>query len=164
MNYRVCEALVLTKEDLGEKDALVYLYNPFLGRIAAKVQSARKITSKLNAHLEPGNLVTVQLVKKNNYQLTDALVDNHLPRSQPFIKFLDFIKLMTAEGLDDGGLWHLLLAGRADYRRALRVLGFDPRFAGCEKCGRPPVFFLITQTNFWCEKCADPQWPDLLKF
>lgn len=164
MNYRVSEAVVLSKEDLGESDALVHLYSPHLGRITAKVQSAKKITSKLNPHLEPGGLVTVQLVKKNSYQIIDALRESRPEPTATLIKFMDFVKAMTFEGGPEVGLWRLLVAGRPDFRAALKILGFDPSFAKCEGCGGQPDFFLITQNNFWCSRCGNVQWPDLVKF
>ena len=66
MQEHFTEALVLDKEILGELDYRVFLYTQQLGKIAAKVRSGRRITSKLAPHLEPLNFIQARLIEKNS--------------------------------------------------------------------------------------------------
>jgi len=83
------EAIVLDREELGEFDSRIFLYTKILGKVAARAQSARKITSKLSAHIEPLNLVNARLVYGKNFQLVDALRFQKLGKD--FLKILRFV-------------------------------------------------------------------------
>ena len=52
----------------------VILFMEKMGKLLARAQSLRKITSKLAAHLQPGNLARVRVIEKGNLvQVVDAL-------------------------------------------------------------------------------------------
>ena len=149
------EAIVLDKEPSGDFDARVHLYTKELGRVVGKVTSARKITSKLNAHLEPLNIIDVRIVNKNNFQIVDALRKNRLPPK--FLNIVRLIKELTAENDPDYSLWSLLMIlGQQNEPRlslVLANLGFAPESASCENCGVSPEFFSPKELIFYCKQC-----------
>lgn len=167
------EAIVLGKEDLSEQDSRVFLYVKDRGRITAKVTSARKITSKLAAHLEPLNYLTVRLISKKDawnergFQLTDAL----LIKSPTFSRLeadwfrkavlvFDLMAKMLPEGVYDEELWQALFdildqKLMPDLRGALKILGFDSVFSRCELCSKnSPEYFLPVSNFFVCRSCS----------
>ncbi|PIU98272.1 hypothetical protein COS61_02315 [Candidatus Wolfebacteria bacterium CG03_land_8_20_14_0_80_40_12] len=148
-------ALVLDAENSGEFDKRVYLYTKELGKVVAKARSARKITSKLAAYLEPFNFVRIRLVEKNGFQITDALSFGKAEVSRQNADFLQFIKEMTFELQPDKKLWFFLRKKKFAYCPALKILGFDPDFASCQTCGKKTVsYFLKTDQTFFCRNCA----------
>lgn len=154
----VSEAIVLDKRPMGEQDIYVTLFTKNLGKITARAISARKITSKLNAHLEPLDLTLARFVYKKEYRLTDALVINRFsgePTSA--LKLVKFINEMTVEGEDDPQLWGelapALRSGSISYVNFLKILGFDPLYATCGKCSGKPDYFSIEDLSFWCQNC-----------
>lgn len=147
----VTEAIVLDKEWQGEQDARTHLFTKDLGRVLAKATSARKITSKLNPHLEPLNRVIVRLVQKNHLpQLVDAVRSERLPIVM--LAPLRAVKELAAEYEQDAELW-AAFHQRAPLKDVLRILGYDPRFAQCEECGAPPMHFSFTHHAFVCDRC-----------
>ena len=159
------EAVVLDKEEMGEYDSRVFFYTKELGKVSAKATSARKITSKLSAHLEPLNLIKLRLVHKNNFMITDALViDNFTNWRQSanlgqVLEMLNFVKEMTFEGQDDYQLWttlkSVLYSSTISYISLLKVFGFDPQFALCESCQNKPNYFFAKDFIFYCKNCLD---------
>lgn len=146
------EAIVLNKEPLHESDCKVTFFCRDLGKISAKVKSGRRITSKLSPHLEPLNLVTLRLVGKNGLHVADALKVGELPVAQ--LKLLRFLDAILSESEGDYRLWSELRKGGLTIGNALALLGFDPSFAVCEKCGRTPDYFLAGDNVYLCRLCA----------
>ena len=174
MDEFVTEALVLDKESVRETDARVFLYTKHIGGIAAKVTSARKMTAKLNAHVEPMTLTIVRLVKKNNesqgYQLTDALTVDPLllwkKDAAMFRRGLGILALLRSEQFiesPDVELWELLTqifciapdSNKNYHGMVLKALGFDPLFAQCASCGGRPEYFYGTDQSFYCLRCSE---------
>jgi len=148
----ITHAIVLDKEPLNETDARVFLYTQELGRITAKIISARKIISKLNGHLEPLNLVWIRLIKKNIFQVADALKVGAL--SQNNLAVLRLIKELTADSQPDLELWSLIQRNELTEEKVLRILGFDKQFATCQLCGSSQqLFFSITDLVYFCQNC-----------
>lgn len=110
-------AIVLKRENIFEADRLYHLYTEDFGRIKAVAGSVRKINAKLSGHLEPFNLVWVELMTKKNGDLfiTTALSHKNLLKTiSPFhftifIKMADFILKMMKEPLKDNETWFLIL-------------------------------------------------------
>ena len=153
-NEYFTEAIVLDKEPAGEADSQVYLYTKELGRVTAKVISARKITSKLAGHLEPLNVIQVRLVQKNRFQVVDALRISTLPRTVAMLNALRLAKDLTGEGQADSELWNVLSGGRATGVTVLSALGFDSQYAMCENCGNgTPSHFIYQRLEYWCSSC-----------
>ena len=144
------DAIVLDKIPQGEADMRVILYTRELGRVSAKVTSARKITSKLNGHLEPFMISQVRLVQKNGIpQLVDALQSGRLPVSQ--LRPLEIVREITPEWEPDNMIWALLVSGKATEQNILKVLGFDPEYAACSLCeGNNSLSFSTASLNYLC--------------
>ena len=127
MTEYVMDAVVLGKEPTGDYDMTVTLFTETLGKVSARATSARKITSKLAAHVEPGLLTTVRLTAKNGrtngsrFQLTDALSKDHL--FTDYI-FLDTVDKVTLGGAHDHDLWQFLSRGVPSQEELLAVSGF----------------------------------------
>jgi recombinational DNA repair protein (RecF pathway) len=147
------DAIVLDKNPYGEADMRVVLYTREMGRVIAKVTSARKITSKLNGHLEPFMLSKVRLVQKNGIpQLIDALQFGRLPVSQ--LRSLEIVREITPDWEPDNLLWALLVSGKADEQSILKVLGFDSQYAACSLCeSNDSLAFSTASLNYFCANC-----------
>ncbi|MDP3015152.1 MAG: DNA repair protein RecO [bacterium] len=151
------KSLVLDEENINELDKLVYLYTEELGKVVARAKSARKITSKLAAYLEPLNFIRVRLVEKNGFQIVDALSFDKIAASQQNLAISQFIKEMTAELQPDKKLWRFIRQSAEknfSYRPLLKILGFDPDFARCHICDSPSVvYFFKNDQIFFCQRC-----------
>ena len=146
------EALVLEKESSGEEDAKVILFTKELGKISAKIKSARKILSKLNGHLEPLNLVKVRLINKNKFQVADVLRVDALPIEN--FAALRLIKEMSAEEQPDLVMWNLIVCREFAEGKILAAAGFDPQFAVCQNCGSiSDLKFSIQNLEYFCQNC-----------
>lgn len=152
------KAFVLDSENINELDKLVYLYTEELGKVVARAKSARKITSKLAAYLEPLNFIRVRLIEKNGFQVVDALNFNRIAVSPQSLAINRFIKEMTAEIQPDKKLWRFIrrLADKNfSYRPLLKILGFDPDFARCQICdSRSVAYFSKNDHIFFCRQCS----------
>jgi DNA repair protein RecO (recombination protein O) len=60
------EAIVLKKKNLLDKDVLVFLFTETEGKVVVLAKGIRKLTSRRSPHLQTGNLIVVQLHRKNN--------------------------------------------------------------------------------------------------
>ncbi len=125
---QVTEAIVLEKEYVGESDAKIHLYTKKFGKVRVRATSARKITSKLGPHLEPGMLISARLVSKNsdssliqNFRLADALASQKLFSD---FKFLDLVKDLTLDMHNEDEMWEFLKRGVPDAENLLRISGF----------------------------------------
>ena len=160
IEYYFPEAVVLVRDSVGEADSRVFVYAKDFGKLNAKVRSARKITSKLSSHLEPGNLIQVRLVEKNGLQVVDALKTGKVEINFPDLFFLNEV---FHEADFDSAVWGILVgsstlrSGREpfDWKKVLRVLGWDPEQASCGICKRnKPYSFNINEQSFICENCV----------
>ncbi|OGY60759.1 MAG: hypothetical protein A3I31_02105 [Candidatus Colwellbacteria bacterium RIFCSPLOWO2_02_FULL_44_20b] len=159
------EAIVLGKEKRGDIDSTVILYSKSLGKIRAFVKSARKITSKLSPHLEPGMLVRARLIqgekRGGNFQVADVLSEERYKEAEA-VKMLRFANDMTAEGEEDIRFWQalklLLKEKRFDppaYQLLLHILGFSTQTASCNRCHSKKVDYFITdEVLFLCRPCS----------
>jgi recombinational DNA repair protein (RecF pathway) len=156
----VTEAVVLDKVDLKEQDLRVFLFTKDFGKVIAKMTSGRKITSKLNGHLEPSSLTTVKIVDKNSPQIIDALMIKKVNIDKILSKILFLVKEISPENQSEPLLWDFLVllmdkeAEEKDFIEALRILGFDPKHAKCNNCLKgSPNFFSIKDLAFYCKNC-----------
>ena len=142
-------AIVLKREDIFEADRLYHIYTEDFGKIRTIAGGVRKINAKLTGHLEPFNLVWMELITKKNGDLfiTTALSygkllnQNALPSQITlFSKMADFVLKMLKGPQKDNALWDFILmnflkassveAGGADkflseYKTSfIKILGF----------------------------------------
>lgn len=150
----------MDKEPLGEIDSRVYLYTRLFGKVAAKVKSARKITSKLAAHLEPLNLVDLRLISGRDYQVVDALKKGRLIDVE-FLRVLNLIKQASAENQPDEEIWQILknqlispISPAVAGKMILKSLGFNPQYAACFNCQQMnPKIFSFIDAQYLCLSC-----------
>ncbi|NCO15261.1 DNA repair protein RecO [Candidatus Wolfebacteria bacterium CG18_big_fil_WC_8_21_14_2_50_39_7] len=166
------KALVLDQENSGEFDKLIFFYTEDLGKVVAKAKSIRKITSKLASQLEPLNFVRVRLVKKNGFQVVDALAFDKIKASQPALELVRFIKEMTFELQPDRKFWLLIRKTfqnlknnkKFSYKPLLKALGFALDFARCSVCdSKFVVYFSKTEQVFLCRRCAPTPIKDFIE-
>lgn len=151
MQEYVTEAVMLNKQPVRDVDARYSFFSKRFGKISGKATSSRKITSKLAGHLEPGNLVQIRFVETGGTQIVDALKKKRLNIS---LKDLGFLYEMLPEGEPEADLWEELIKNDFSWRNALAILGWDPKGAVCEICGKPATHFFITRQEFFCATCA----------
>lgn len=169
MTEHFTEALVINKRDGGEADSLITLYTKDLGKVIARAKGAKRIVSKLNAHLEPLNFISVRLIEGRGFQIADALIVDRRPllKNTPedllkSLKLIQFINEMTVELQPDHNFWlatKKAMSGPLNdeknlYRHLLKILGFDPEFAVCFSCRKKPVkYFFKEDQAFFCGQC-----------
>ncbi|MCL5733958.1 MAG: recombination protein O N-terminal domain-containing protein [Patescibacteria group bacterium] len=146
------EAIVLKKEPLNEADYLISVFTKNFGKILVKAKSAQKITSKLSAHLEPGNLIQIRLIEKNSAQVIEAFKISRLALK---IADLEKLNLVLAENQPDENLWQILNEKNMSWQKTLKILGWDPTASRCHNCGQNNTrFFSINDQIFLCQKCS----------
>jgi recombinational DNA repair protein (RecF pathway) len=169
MTEHYTPAVVLSRAPRNESDLAVALYTKKLGRVNAVVKGARKITSKLSGHLQPGSLVDARIIDKGSFQLVDVLSRGKLcPPSADFIRFLNFMDDMTPYTQPDMHLWHILevVLKRCQpvpsvYRQVLETMGFlgagpdsTPLCQNCERPDAQVAYFYAPDIMFLCSKCV----------
>lgn len=153
MREFVAEALVLGKEPSRELDLRVTFFAKQLGKFTAKAKSARRILSKLSPHLEPGSFVRARFIEKGSLQVIDALqVKSSLFSPQDVV----CLSAILGEGDCNDELWEALQDERGmQWQNVLRILGWDPFHARCEKCTKQkPERFDPQSQRFFCVPCA----------
>lgn len=162
MREYVTWAVVLNKEPLRDFDTRYSFLTRQFGKVVGKATSARKITSKLAGHLEPGSLAQVRFIDRNHgsgTQIADALKAGRVDISLNDLRALSGI---LAEGDADNALWAACTQGKFSWRSALRIMGWDPEGAECERCGKPAAAFYVPRQDFFCASCASKTRPDAL--
>ena len=154
MLEQVTQAIVLDKEFTTDAHVRVHLFTRGAGKIVAKAVSARKITCKLGAHLEPLSVSTVRFVQKNHLpMLIDALRFDRLPLAS--LLNARIVRELAPEWEPDEELWALLSAKVPPLPHVLlAALGYDPTFAACEWCGGTPDYFSFRTQLFLCASCV----------
>lgn len=111
-------AIILKRENIFEADRLYHLYTEDFGKVRTIAGSARKFNSKLAGHLEPFNLIWVELMSKRNGDLfittalshKEFLNQNALPAQIAlFVKMADFTCSMLKGPQKDDILWNFIL-------------------------------------------------------
>ena len=151
MQEYLSDAVVLSREPSGELDLRISLFTKKFGKLVGKVKSARKITSKLSGHLEPGNLIKVRVIEKNGFQIADALKS---ARTDTKEADLEVLGTLLHDEEPDSGLWALITSGNFNWKETLRLLGWDPDAANCSRCGRKPETFFTPHQEFFCRSCV----------
>jgi recombinational DNA repair protein (RecF pathway) len=147
----ISEAIVLTIESNGDLDCRAALFTKNFGKITAKVKSAKKITSKLRGHLEPGNLVISRFVLKNSFQLVDVLKQSKLNLD---FRDLYLLNKILPEMEEEQNLYLKLKNNDFNWMEILKILGWNPKEAKCFNCGSKNIYaFDIDSQDFFCEKC-----------
>jgi DNA repair protein RecO len=147
-------AIVLKRENIFEADRLYHLYTEDFGKVKAIAGGVRKINAKLTGHLEPFNLVWVELMTKKGGDLfiTTALSEMSLLENNAspilislFVKMSDFALKMLRGQEKDKAIWNFILnsflsarAGGADkflndYKSGfIKIMGFGDNLKEAE--------------------------------
>ena len=171
MQEYLSEAVVLDSFPNGNLDARFIFLTKRFGKLTGKAKSARKITSKLSGHLQPGNLVQARMIEKNGLQVVDALKKSRLSLSLAELRFLGEL---LAEAEPEFTIWemlvtrpHLPASQQGEQARhgfswntALKILGWDPDFASCAMCAAKIEAFHPRTQEFFCKNCASKLRPD----
>ena len=168
MQECVTEALVLLKEPFSEYDARITLYTRLNGKLWAKAKSVRKITSKLNAHLEPGMVTLIRLTTRKddhvgkdlNWYLTDSLNEF---RAYTNFEFLESIARLIPDHMGRSDLfWNFLMKGEVNWRGLYSNLGYQNLNSTCMNCGEENIaYFSKSDETFIGAICA-LNFPDYL--
>ena len=158
MQEYVSEAIVLRIGPRREADGAVVLFTRRFGKVAARLRSVRKITSKLAGHLQPGNVVAVRLIEKHGLQAVDAVKKRSLEIAPADLNFLE---RLLPEFEADPELWASVAKDGIRWRGVLAHLGWDPERGHCAGCraGLAEAFATETQ-EFFCAACASKLRPD----
>ena len=151
MREYLSEAVVLAKMPSNHIDARYSIFTKRYGKMVAKGVSARKITSKLAGHLEPGMFARVRLIERGGLTVVDALKDR---RADISLANLHFLSRLLAENEPEPLVWDILEQGKFDWKAVLQVVGWDPRHAACALCGATPISgFSVARQEFFCTRC-----------
>ncbi len=112
------KALVLKRVNTGEYDRILTLLTPEQGKIVAVAKGVRRLTSKQRAFLEPGNYVTIFLVKTSSLPLiiqTKLMNDfsqlkKNLKSVKKLVEILEIIDQLFPEGVDEVELFEQLVS------------------------------------------------------
>jgi len=149
------KAVVLKREDIFEADRLYHLYTEDFGKVRAIAGGVRKINAKLTGHLEPFNLVWVELMAKKGGDLfiTTALSETNLLGSGAspnqislFTRMSDFALKMLRGQEKDEAMWNFILNSfikareierdgsfLGDYKSGfIKIMGFGDNFKDAE--------------------------------
>lgn len=175
-------AIVLSRYDISEYDAIVLFYSLDFGKISILAKGLKRPKSKLAGHLEPLNLVELMIIegREKNY-VGSAISDNSflgiknsynkLVLAGSAIKFLkdlsfeqeadfniflllrDFLINLNNYDQDDAYLDFLLLYFKV---RILDILGYNFDFSRCSACGQvSAIFFDFFNKEVLCLNCSN---------
>jgi recombinational DNA repair protein (RecF pathway) len=150
----ISEAIVLDNDLFDDLDIKVFLLTPELGKIICSVKSARKITSKLRGHIEPGNLAIVRIVlgRKNNFKLVDAF---KLKKLNLNTSNLHLLNKLLVELAPEKTLYYQLKNEKFNWLEIFKILGWYSKESRCFVCGLKQIYaFHINSQDFACNKCS----------
>jgi DNA repair protein RecO (recombination protein O) len=156
MREYIDEAIILNKRESGHLDSRYSIFTRRFGKMVAKAKSARKTTSKLAGHLEPGSVADVRLIEMHGLQVVDALKNDSVFSGQAAsLADLYLLDRLLAEAEPEPFIWALARRGQFLWPEILRTLGWDPAEAVCSVCGVSPVAgFWMPRQDFFCKKCS----------
>ncbi|MBI4294882.1 MAG: DNA repair protein RecO [Chloroflexi bacterium] len=111
------EALVLRQARLGEADAILTLYTPFIGKLRAAARGLRRPQSKLAGHLEPLSRSSLMLSQGQNMDVVTQAqsLESFLPlradlwRSTCAVYAAELVDRFTEEHISNNPLYKLLV-------------------------------------------------------
>ena len=152
MQEYVTNAIILRKDPLREQDGRYTFFTQRFGKVTGRATSSRKITSKLSAHLEPGNLSRVRFVEARGTQIVDAL---KTVRTSLSVTDLHFLSEILPDGEPEPKLWTMFANEGFSWTKTLQILGWDSEGVACAQCNKEPArYFYIPRQEFFCSACA----------
>lgn len=175
MNSYYITGIILSRENIGEKDRLVTFLTKERGRLRAVARGSRKISSKMAGNLEPFNLVrcwlhigkTFDIVKNVELKRTFPNVIRDIDTYMTAIKMVEFIQTIVQENDKSEDIFKLLLGvlvalDRSDNLDSIKIFfwinvliltGYRMRLDRCI-CGREDVkYFSPSMGGVVCLDC-----------
>ncbi len=176
-------ALVLRARRLGEKDKLLTLLSPEIGKVGARAPGACSVKSKLSAGAEPFIVATFLLHRgKSLYTISQLEVGETYANIRGNVHDYAlglYLAEMVEKTIEEGGeaspaiyrlltdCWHLLNEQKGDRDilsryfelRLLDLLGYRPHLHDCVFCGetKGPFYWNNSNGGIFCENCSEGQ-------
>ena len=189
--YRV-NAAMLYRSPLGEYNVIATLYTAEKGKLELMARGAKKIQSKLYAHLEPISLVKVMVVRGKQYDYIGSAISencyfnlkNNLAKIKAAGEAIRILKLIVKAGDRDKEIFTLLISYwdflnnteiDLDYDlfvqlfifKLLIKLGHQPELCFCVSCNNKILptgnKFDLAKGGLVCAKCLSVSEKNQLK-
>jgi len=180
MRTYAASGIVLRRIDLGEKDRILTILTKELGKLSAVAKGSRRPGSKLGGASEPFTCSKMLLASGRELDvLSQAEIKESFPNTRSEIArvayaiyFLELVNHFTEERQPNPDLFDTLLSAlyvlesgtdpeitaRYFELQLLSVLGYEPHFDGCLRCGRrigrERVAFSPSLGGIVCGKCS----------
>lgn len=181
-------AIVLRRIDLGEKDRILTVYTREAGKVSVVAKGSRRPGSKLSGATEPFTYCRMFLSRGRDLEvLSQAEIKESFPRLRTDMKavayavyILELTHAFTDEREPNPDLFDTLLsvlyvlesgtdpeiAARYYELQMLSILGYEPHFDSCLRCGKPigreRVAFSPALGGIVCMDCG-PLPPDAIE-
>jgi len=168
------DAVVLGRRDIGEADRLLTIFSRTMGKMRVIAKGARRTTSRMAAHLEPGRESRLFLVERRSLPLitqveTSRLFVGHSPDLAELKDLFSLLEI-TANLLDDNQrdsrLYDLLTETLEQFTqtrdlparqqllvaymlKALHMLGFAIELDRCITCQKPLLHTPTPERDFY---------------
>lgn len=175
-------AIVLKKTPFYEVDNFIAVYSQDLGKIEVVARGSQKITSKLSAHLEPINLVSLEFINGKNFkvatsaQITEGFqnIKSDFNKTKLVLEIFDYIDKYLSFEEQDLNFWQFLLNFLNEVQKMsnfneqkseilkiyflinfLKFLGFLPNLSQCSKCSETDFkkVYLVPKQGLLCQNC-----------
>jgi len=182
MRTYATKGIVLRRIDLGEKDRILTIYTRKHGKLSAVAKGSRRPGSKLGGASEPFTYSNMLLaVGRELDVLTQAEVKESFPsvrgdivRIAYGVYTLELVDHFTDTREPNPDLFDTLLStmyilesgtdpeitGRYFEIQLLTLLGYEPHFDACLRCGRQPnlehIAFSPSLGGIVCMRCSEP--------
>ncbi|MDP2587617.1 MAG: DNA repair protein RecO [bacterium] len=157
------DAVVLSRKDIGEADRLITLFSRSMGKMRVIAKGARRPTSRMGAHLEPGRESHLFLVERRSLPLvTQAQTlrvfisrQADLAELKDVFGVLEVAANLLEDDQRDSRLYDLLVTTLSHFNRAhaqtramlvaafmlksLHMLGYSLELAHCMQCDQELV-------------------------
>ena len=182
MRTYAASGVVLRRIDLGEKDRILTVYTRELGKVSCVAKGSRRPGSKLGGASEPFTYSKMFLSKGRDLDvLTQADIKESFPNVKNAVRtvaygvyMLELVNHFVDERQPNPDLFDTLLssmyvlesgtdpeiAARHFELNVLSILGYEPQFEGCVRCGkqigREKVAFSPSLGGIVCANCGVP--------
>lgn len=165
MREYITQAIVLNVRTWREFDKEAVFFSKDLGKFRAMLVGGRRITSKFSPHCDALKKVTLRVVHKNRYTVTDILEEKSLVDATKGVAtknaFLlaNLLERNLPDEAPDEVLWEKTLFDLEKtsflFSEYLAHLGYDILHASCVHCGKSPIYaFLFNTQVFVCRSCG----------
>lgn len=177
MNSYYITGIILSRENIGEKDRLIVFLTREKGKLRAVARSSRRISSKMAGSLEPFNLVrcwihigkTFDIIKGVELIKTFPNLIKDIKRYLLINRIVEFVQYIVQENDESPELFRLLfgtMSAMNDYENinsiyiffwinALALAGYKMRLDRCI-CGKKDVnVFSSSMGGVLCNACTE---------